>query len=202
MPPVPSMPSFTTCSASSAAELWCFLAVRKETFRAKAFYASLAATTLFSALLPLVVTGTASFGAAQKGCYVKTVVRLEAHFLGVDSPDYDPGWTVEGNFDDNAGWHLFPVHSFNTISTVVSLFGFGVWLFFSPHNSDVAQDLDRTLGRYFGLQWLRRRWARIAPCQRLLTVLHFSSTQARRSVCLSLERTSCVIGTCAKRRAS
>jgi hypothetical protein len=39
--------------------------------------------TLFSALLPMVVTGTASFGAARKGCYVKTaVVRLEAHFLG------------------------------------------------------------------------------------------------------------------------
>ena len=152
--PFPSMPSFPTCSAPSAAELWCFLVVRKETFSAKTFYASLTAITLFFALLPLVVTGTASFGAARKECYVKTVVRLKERFLDVDSPQYEPDWTEEDNFDEEAIWHLFPVHRFNTISTFVSLFGFGVWLFFSTHNSDVAKDLDRTLGSYFAFQWM------------------------------------------------
>jgi hypothetical protein len=133
--------------------LW-FLAVRKGTFRTKTFYACLAATTLFFALLPLVVTGTASFGAAREGCYAKTVVRLNAVFLDVDSLRYDPDWNEEDNFDGHANRHLFPIHHFNSISTVVSLFGFGVWLFFSPHNSDAAKDLDRTLGSYFALQWL------------------------------------------------
>jgi hypothetical protein len=67
-------------------------------------------------------------------------------FLDVDSRQNDPNWNEEDNFDDTDLWRMFPSHSFNSISTVVSLFGFGVWLFFSPHNSDVAKDLDRTLG--------------------------------------------------------
>jgi hypothetical protein len=46
--------------------------------------------------------------------------------------------------NDVADRVLFPAHFFNSISTVISLFGFWVWLFFSPHNSDVARDLDRT----------------------------------------------------------
>jgi hypothetical protein len=58
----------------------------------------------------------------------------------VDSKYYDPEWDM----DDAADWHLFPVHLFNSIATVMSLFGFWVWLFFSPHNSDVARALDRT----------------------------------------------------------
>ena len=75
---------------------------------------------------------------------------------------------------------LFPFHLFNSIATVMSLFGFWVWLFFSPHNSDGARELDRTctkitiaflqqfnacpslvlshfplpVGSYFALQWL------------------------------------------------
>jgi hypothetical protein len=118
------------------------------------FYASLAGITLFFTLLPLVVTGAASFGAAREECYVKAVVRLKKAFLDVDSPKHDPNWTEEDNFDDHTGNRLFPIHPFNSISTVVSLFGFGVWLFFSPHNSDAAKDLDRTLGSYFALQWL------------------------------------------------
>jgi hypothetical protein len=37
--------------------------------------------------------------------------------------------------DDDATRRLFPVHLFNSIATVMSLFGFWVWLFFSPYNS-------------------------------------------------------------------
>jgi hypothetical protein len=148
------MPSFSTCSAPSAIELWWFLAVRKDTFRTKTFYACLTAITLCTALLPLFVTGTASFGAAGEECYAKTVVRLNAKYWDVDSLQYDPDWNEEDNFEDSADRHLFPTHHFNSISTVVSLFGLGVWLFFGPHKSDIAQDLDRTLGSYFALQWL------------------------------------------------
>jgi hypothetical protein len=149
-----AMPRMPTCISPSSTELWCFLAVRKETFRAKTFYACLAAITLFFALFPLILTGAASFGAAREECYAKTVVRLKGNFLDVDSPRYDSNWTEEDNFDDAADRRLFPIHRFNSISTVMSLFGFGVWLFCSPHNSDVAKDLDRTLGSYFALQWL------------------------------------------------
>jgi hypothetical protein len=128
---------------------------QRRAFRAKTFYAFLAAITLFFGLLPLVLTGTASFGAAREECYARTVVRLTGLHLDVDSPQHDSNWNEGDNFDDHAGRHLFPIHGFNSISTVVSLFGFGVWLFFGPHNnSDAAQDLDRTLGSYFALQWL------------------------------------------------
>jgi hypothetical protein len=133
----------STCSPS-AIELGCFLVIRKDTFRAKIFYACLAAITLCLALFPLYVTGTASFGVAREVCHVKTVVKLKTTFLDADSPEYNSKWTEEDNFDDSADRHLFPVHYFNSISTVVSLLGFGVWLFFSPHNSDMAKDLDRT----------------------------------------------------------
>jgi hypothetical protein len=153
-PDIDNMPSMPTCISPSATERWCFLAVRKETFCAKTVYACLAAITLCVALLPVFVTGAASFGAAHEECYAKTVVRLKVKFLDVDSSEYDPTWTEEDNFDDMATSHMFPVHSFNSISTVVSLFGFGMWLFFSPHNSEVEKDLDRTLGSYFALQWL------------------------------------------------
>jgi hypothetical protein len=139
------MPRIPTCISPSTLELRWFLAVRKETFQNKSFYACLVAITLCTALLPLFVTGAASFGAAREECYAKTLVRNKLFY---------PDWTAEDNFDDWAANRLLPRHSFTSISTVMSLFGFGVWLFFSPHNSDAAQDLDRTLGSYFALQWL------------------------------------------------
>jgi hypothetical protein len=67
-------------------------------------------------------------------------MRTNVTKFDVDSPSYDPEWGME----DGAEYNLFPVHLFNSISTVVSLFGFMVWLFFSPHMADVARDLDRT----------------------------------------------------------
>ena len=129
-----------TCNAFPAFELACHVAIRKETFHAKTFYASLTAATLCVVLLPLFVTGTASYGAAGKVYYDRSFSRNVAFYLDEDSPDYKPDWEM----DDQAVNHLFPQHLFNSLSTVVSLFGFGVWLFFSPHQSDVAKDLDRT----------------------------------------------------------
>ena len=129
-----------TCAAFPALERACHVAVRSENFHTKTFYASLVATNLCVVLLPLFVTNTASYGAAEQVCYDRLFSMESAKFLDVDSPDYKPDWT----FDDWATNHLFPQHLFNSLSTVVSLFGFGVWLFFSPHQSDVAKDLDRT----------------------------------------------------------
>jgi hypothetical protein len=129
-----------TCGAIPAFEIACHVAVRSETFHAKTFYACLAATNLCVVLIPLFVTSTASYGAARKVCYGRTFSRLSAINLDEDSPDYDPDWDM----DDRSSNHLFPQHLFKSLSTEVSLFGFGVWLFFSPHQSDVAKDLDRT----------------------------------------------------------
>jgi len=128
-----------TCNLS-AAELACCLVVRSETFYAKTFFTCQSVATLLVILLPLFVTNTASYGAASKECYDRKFARLNVRFFDVDSQHYDPEW----NMDDDATWHIFPAHLFNSISTVMSLFGFWVWLFFSPHNSDVARALDRT----------------------------------------------------------
>jgi hypothetical protein len=75
----------------------------------------------------------------------QSVSRLDLHEadvtrFDVDHQDYNPEWEME----DVAEWDLSPIHIFNSTSSVVSLFGFWVWLFFSPHMSDVARDLDRT----------------------------------------------------------
>ena len=96
--------------------------------------------TLSVILLPLFVTNTASYDAAGKVCYDRTFLRLNVVHFDVDSPKYDPDWDM----DDAADRALFPVHLFNSMSTAMSLFGFWVWMFFSPHNSDVARELDRT----------------------------------------------------------
>jgi hypothetical protein len=94
--------------------------------------------TLSVVLLPLLVTLTTSYGAAREECHDHTVMLLNV--TDVDSEFYNPEWDVEGD----ALLDLFPVHLFNSISTAVSLFGFWVWLFFSPHMSNLARDLDRT----------------------------------------------------------
>ena len=129
-----------TCGAFPALERTCHVVVRSETFYAKSFYASLAAGTLCVILLPLFVTGTASYGAAGKVCYDRSFSFFSAMYLDVDSPNYNPDWDMDASSTQN----LFPQHFFNSLSTGVSLFGFGVWLFFSPHQSGVARDLDRT----------------------------------------------------------
>ena len=67
-------------------------------------------------------------------------MRLNVTRFDVESQLYDPEWDME----ETARLVLLPSHFFNSISVVVSLFGFWVWLFFSPHTSDVARDLDRT----------------------------------------------------------
>ena len=129
----------STCSAS-ASELAVFLIVRGETFYKKTFFTGQCVATLCVVLLPLFVTNTPSYGAARKVCHDWNFMHRNVTYFDVNSPEYNPEWGM----DDNAPWDLFPVHLFNSISTVTSLFGFWVWLFFSPHMDDLARDLDRT----------------------------------------------------------
>jgi hypothetical protein len=171
-------PSFARITAYSGAlpalELACHLAVRKRTFHARAFFAILAAITACSVVLPLFVTDTASHGAAKRVCHDRSLEKWNVMQLDVNHPWHRPDQDV----DENANNHIFPQHIFHSVSTLVSLLGFGVWLFFSPHRSDVTKDLDRTrtspasiappfwfsripsclscllVGSYFALQWL------------------------------------------------
>ena len=64
-----------TCAAFPALERACHVAVRSETFHAKTFYAFLAATDLCVVLLPLFVTNSTSYGAAEKVCYDRAFSR-------------------------------------------------------------------------------------------------------------------------------
>jgi hypothetical protein len=138
------MPTLPTWFNPTAAELACYLTLRSPKFYRKTFFAALVEATLFAVLLPLLVTGTSSYGAASKFCYDRFSPLRTAWYGDPDSDFYDPEWDL--NADDVAIYHLFPMHLFNSISTVVSLFSFWVWPFFSPHkkSSNVAQNLDRS----------------------------------------------------------
>jgi hypothetical protein len=131
-----------TCSAS-ASELAVYLIVRGEAFYKKTFFACQCVATLCVVLLPLFVTNTPSYGAARKVCHEWNFEWRNATHFDVEHQYYNPEWDMV-SMEGDALLHLFPTHLFNSISTVVSLFGFGVWLFFSPHMADVARDLDRT----------------------------------------------------------
>jgi hypothetical protein len=135
-----AMPLTIPACSASASELAVYLVVRADTFYKKTFFTCQCVATLCVVLVPLFVTSTASYGAARKACHDRAFMLKNVTNFDVDSPNYDPEWGM----DDDAQWRLFPVHVFNSISTVMSLFGFWVWLFFSPHMADVARDLDRT----------------------------------------------------------
>jgi hypothetical protein len=115
-----------------AIELVCYHTLRSKTFHTKTFAVFLATISCCIIMLPLFVTGTTSYGAAETACYDRAFLRHTA-------TNIYQGWSM----DDNANWRLFPSHLFNCVATVVSLFAFGVWLFFSPHISDQGQNLDR-----------------------------------------------------------
>jgi hypothetical protein len=130
-----------------ALELACYLALRSETFYVQTFTTFLCGVTLCVVMSPLFLTGTTSYGAATEMCYDYTYARVNATqsiLANIDSPEYNPEWSM----DDIATRHLFPQHLFNSISTVISLFGFCTWLIARHHihvnNSEQAQNLDRT----------------------------------------------------------
>ena len=136
------MPNFTWLNPAAAELAW-HVTFRGPTFYTKTFFTFLVAATICVDLLPLFMTGTSSYGAANKVCYDRFSLLRTAWYADPESQYYDSEWDVDAK--ESATRYLFPVHLFNSISIGVSLFGFWVWLFFSPHKkSDAAQNLDRT----------------------------------------------------------
>ena len=122
-----------TCSVLKV-ELAGFRVVRGRNFCWKLFIFSLLSVSAFVALLPLFLTRTWSFGAAEEQCEEWTLEKLEKFY--VDDDDWE--------YDDNAVNHLFPQHSNNVASLCVSVFCLLGWYFLSPHNTALAEDLDRS----------------------------------------------------------
>ena len=124
-----------TCACSiSNVELAGFRKVRSEGFRWKFFTWSLLATSMCVSLLPLFVTQTWSFGAAEEQCEEWAVELYEIY---ANTTDF--GY---GDIDDNADRQLFPVHTNNVASLWVSVACLLGWYFISPHNSAMAEGLD------------------------------------------------------------
>jgi hypothetical protein len=48
-----------------------------------------------------------------------------------------------GNFDNDVQRRMFPSHWWNCLSSLMSFSGFATWLVASPHQSVVAESLDR-----------------------------------------------------------
>jgi hypothetical protein len=85
-----------------------------------------------SICLPLLVTAKSSFGKAKDVCYERQLAKLSDFYEG-----------EEWEFDDYANRHLFPLHLFNSIATIVSLLSFLAWLFHSPHANEGSEEMDR-----------------------------------------------------------
>jgi hypothetical protein len=100
----------------------------------KTSVAVLALVTIGLSFLPLLVTGATSFGEAEDICHQRQYTKLKNTF-----------GEEEWKFDDLANRHLFPRHLNNCIASAMSLLGFAVWIFFSPHTeNESAEALDRT----------------------------------------------------------
>jgi hypothetical protein len=119
-----------------AAERWHHRSLRKSRFTvAKALL--LVGLTVLDVLMPLVVTGTLSYGEAERVCYNRTYQRVSLmnHAMG------NRNWSLK----DWADQSLFPIHMYNSIATCVSLVCFLVWFFCSPHMEEAkTAKLDRT----------------------------------------------------------
>ena len=119
---------FCSCNALSV-ERVVHTKTRDKEFYWKTFVGTLVSMNIFVALLPLFVTETWSFGAANDVCRSWVEEWLMTVFME-DDPARD--------FDSAANRALFPAHSYNVASQFVSLFGLLVWFFISPHNNSNA----------------------------------------------------------------
>ena len=101
--------------------------VRDENSRAKTQLLCLGIVVALVSVLPLLASGTTSFGDAKAICRERAVmVRILP-------------------FDDAGGHLLFLQHAMNSMATFVSFCGYWTWLVASPHTLTVeVERLDRT----------------------------------------------------------
>ena len=142
----PTTPSWPASAASAACP--CGLkrdgapgSVRSKNSHPKTQTTCLALVLTLVIVLPLIVTGTMSFGKAKGICYERCFVQL-TKYVGDDTGD-----EKKSEFDhDNAGHHLLYLqHLMNSTATVASFCGYSIWLFASPHTLNAKEErLDRT----------------------------------------------------------
>ena len=122
----------------------CYSAFRSDRFYGKTFAYGMAFMYLFALVLPLMMTRKWAFGEAGNICWERTI-EMNSKRPDIDwDANLEDGRSVE---DHIGGWenffHLLPLHIFNSISLAVSLTCFLVWLFLSPHNSELGRELDK-----------------------------------------------------------
>ena len=112
-----------------------YTALRSGRFYTKTFTTGLIVLCSAVVITPLVITMKFTFEDADRICEERTR-RLWKDWESPDGID----WDLE---DWENQYQLLPVHVFNCISLAVSLVCFLVWLFFSPHNTELGKELDR-----------------------------------------------------------
>jgi hypothetical protein len=101
---------------------------------------SLTVVTGFALCAPLLFLGTTSFQEAGDICRYRKIGLLMATLdIGSD--------LAAAEFDTVATHCIFPGHAFNSLSSVVALACFVLWLELNPHPRPSAAALDAKLGR-------------------------------------------------------
>ena len=119
------------------------------------------ALLVFVYVLPLIATGTASFGEADHVCFESFKhlwAQVGTGVLGQKNKDATP-WDreyVRGKVPE--GWHahivLLPAHYMHCASAIPSLLGTLFWLFHSPHQQPNETAMDRKLMSFFACQFI------------------------------------------------
>ena len=129
----------------ASSEDMCYSAFRSDRLYARTFAFASIGLYLFALLLPLMMTTKSTFGEASDICWDRMIAMNEKR----GDIDWDVILAADGrSVEDEVGtwenwFHLLPVHVFNSISLAVSLACFLIWLFLSPHNSELGKELDK-----------------------------------------------------------
>jgi len=116
-------------------ELKLFTAVRSVHFYTRMFVTVLLVLCSLLMSIPLIVTMQLTFEDADRICEERTRKLWK---------DYEYPDGEEWDLEDWENIHqLMPIHVFNCINLAVSLACFLVWLFMSPHDTELGRDLDR-----------------------------------------------------------
>ena len=104
-------------------------------FLSKCFALCLGVVLVLAVLAPLFAAGTFSLGAANKVCGDRReAIFLERKLNNPDRPELD--------IDDDASYRLLPQYLWNLLAATTSSLSFIAWIFFTPHSSLMALELD------------------------------------------------------------